>query len=59
MVTVVLVSLMFLAFFNGTRDSFKGVATLYGSGAASYRSSITWVTIPTGAMLAPAFSRGM
>jgi len=50
---------MFLAFFNGASDNFKGVATLYGSGEASYRTSSAWVTITTGAMLAPAFSRGM
>ncbi len=34
----------FLAFFNGANDNFKGVATLYGSRTASYRTSLAWGT---------------
>ncbi|MGZ8144723.1 MAG: inorganic phosphate transporter, partial [Methylosarcina sp.] len=32
---------------NGANDNFKGVASLYGSGAASYRTSLVWATIAT------------
>ncbi len=37
----------FLAYSNGANDNFKGVASLYGCGAASYRTAITWATITT------------
>lgn len=37
----------FLAFSNGANDNFKGVASLYGSGAASYRTALTWATVTT------------
>ena len=37
----------FLAFSNGANDNFKGVASLYGSGASSYRLALTWATITT------------
>jgi PiT family inorganic phosphate transporter len=36
-----------VAFSNGANDNFKGVATIYGSGTAVYRTSITWATIAT------------
>jgi inorganic phosphate transporter, PiT family len=39
----------FLAFSNGANDNFKGVATIYGSGTAGYKASITWATITTAA----------
>jgi PiT family inorganic phosphate transporter len=38
-----------LAYANGANDNFKGVATLYGSGAASYRAALVWSTVCTGA----------
>lgn len=37
----------FLAYSNGANDNFKGVASLYGCKAASYRSAITWATLTT------------
>ncbi|MGH7936311.1 MAG: inorganic phosphate transporter, partial [Chthoniobacterales bacterium] len=37
----------FLAYSNGANDNFKGVASLYGCGAASYRTAISWATITT------------
>jgi PiT family inorganic phosphate transporter len=38
---------MLLAFGNGANDNFKGVATIYGSGTASYRTSLIWATLTT------------
>ena len=38
---------LFLAYANGANDNFKGVATLYGSNAASYRTALTLATIAT------------
>ena len=38
---------LFLAYANGANDNFKGVATLYGSGAMSYRHALIWATITT------------
>lgn len=37
----------FLAYSNGANDNFKGVASLYGSRTASYRTAISWATITT------------
>ena len=37
----------FLAWSNGANDNFKGVASLYGCRAASYRTAITWATLTT------------
>jgi inorganic phosphate transporter, PiT family len=38
-----------LSFANGANDNFKGVATLFGSGTASYRRSLGWATVTTAA----------
>lgn len=38
MTFVVVLAALALAFTNGANDNFKGVATLSGSGAASYRT---------------------
>jgi len=38
---------LLLAFANGANDNFKGVATLFGSGAASYRGALAWATATT------------
>jgi PiT family inorganic phosphate transporter len=61
MTTLVLISVLFLAFFNGANDNFKGVATIYGSGLASYRTALAWGTLATatGAMLAPTLAPGL
>lgn len=37
----------FLAYSNGANDNFKGVASLYGSYTASYRTALTWATATT------------
>ncbi len=37
----------FLAYANGANDNFKGVASLYGCKAASYRTAIAWATATT------------
>ncbi|HEX4630541.1 MAG TPA: anion permease [Chthoniobacterales bacterium] len=37
----------FLAYSNGANDNFKGVASLYGCRAVSYRTAITWATVTT------------
>jgi PiT family inorganic phosphate transporter len=43
MMTVLLITaVLWLAFANGANDNFKGVATLYGSGAARYRTALLW-----------------
>ncbi|HKN84638.1 MAG TPA: inorganic phosphate transporter [Pyrinomonadaceae bacterium] len=45
--TVLFLATLFLAYSNGANDNFKGVATLFGSGATSYKAAITWATIST------------
>ncbi len=47
MTILLLIAVGFLAFSNGSNDNFKGVATLFGSGTATYRTAITWATITT------------
>ncbi len=42
-----LVTVCFLAYSNGANDNFKGVASLFGSGAASYKTALTWATVTT------------
>jgi inorganic phosphate transporter, PiT family len=42
-----LLATCFLAYSNGANDNFKGVASLYGCRAASYRTAITWATVTT------------
>lgn len=50
-----------LAFANGANDVSKGVATLAGSGRATYRRAIAWPTLWTavGAVAALAISMGL
>ena len=38
---------LLLAYANGANDNFKGVATLLGSGTASYRAALIWATVTT------------
>ncbi|SJM89403.1 Phosphate transporter [Crenothrix polyspora] len=47
MITLLFIAVCFLAYANGANDNFKGVASLYGSGATSYRSALTWATVCT------------
>ena len=37
----------FLAYANGSNDNFKGVASLYGSRTASFRTALAWATVTT------------
>ena len=37
----------FLAYSNGANDNFKGVASLYGSRTASFRTALAWATVTT------------
>ncbi len=47
LVATLLLGAVFLAFANGANDNFKGVATLYGSNAASYNSALAIATAAT------------
>lgn len=49
MTTLGLVLGLLVAYANGANDNFKGVATLFGSGTASYRRSLIWATMATAA----------
>jgi PiT family inorganic phosphate transporter len=44
---LLLLAAAFVAFSNGANDNFKGVATIYGSGTAGYKTSIIWATSTT------------
>jgi PiT family inorganic phosphate transporter len=44
---IVLLAAICLASANGANDNFKGVATLFGSGTASYRNALAWATVST------------
>lgn len=44
---LILAAVCFLAYSNGANDNFKGVASLYGSRAASYKTSLNWATATT------------
>jgi PiT family inorganic phosphate transporter len=47
MMALLAVAVLFVAFANGANDNFKGVATLFGSGAAGYRAAIRYATVTT------------
>lgn len=47
MVILLFIVACFLAFSNGANDNFKGVATLFGSGTANYKTAIGWATLTT------------
>lgn len=47
MLFLLFISVCFLSFANGANDNFKGVATLYGSGTASYHVALFWATLAT------------
>ena len=46
-ITLLFIAVCFLSYANGANDNFKGVASLCGSGAASYRTALTWATFST------------
>ncbi len=43
----ILAAVLLVAYTNGANDNFKGVATLFGSGAASYRGALSWGILAT------------
>lgn len=47
MLIILFMAVCFLSYANGANDNFKGVASLYGSGAASYRVALFWATVTT------------
>ncbi len=61
MVVLTLLVGLTLAFANGANDTFKGVATLFGSGTTTYKKAITWATLTTalGSMTALVVARGL
>lgn len=44
MKALLILSIGLLSFANGANDNFKGVATLWGAGLATYRRAIAWAT---------------
>ena len=61
MTWLVIATVVFLAYSNGSNDNFKGVATIYGSGTASYRRALAWATAATlaGSMLTLVLAAGL
>jgi PiT family inorganic phosphate transporter len=59
--TMLLLAVLVLAFANGSNDNFKGVATLFGSGTARYRTALVWATLTTcaGSVLALSLAAGL
>jgi PiT family inorganic phosphate transporter len=47
LIALLVVSVLFLAYANGANDNFKGVATLYGSFSANYRTALAVGTVAT------------
>ncbi|MGH8229693.1 MAG: hypothetical protein ACREU3_17620 [Steroidobacteraceae bacterium] len=49
-----------LAYANGSNDTFKGVATLFGAGVTSYRAALLWgiATTLAGSLAAVGLSAG-
>lgn len=44
---LIFAAVLFLSYSNGANDNFKGVATLYGSKTASFKTAITWSSVFT------------
>jgi PiT family inorganic phosphate transporter len=61
LLAAIIFAVLFLAFANGANDNFKGVATLFGSGTARYRTALAWATLTTlsGSALALALAAGL
>lgn len=47
MTILLFLAVLFLAYSNGANDNFKGVATIYGSKTANYKTALTWATVTT------------
>lgn len=54
-------AVLFLAYSNGANDTFKGVATLFGSGTSDYRKALLWAvgTTLVGALLGLTLAHGL
>jgi PiT family inorganic phosphate transporter len=61
LVVALVLAVVFLAYANGANDNFKGVATLFGSGTASYRTALVWATATTlaGSLCALLLAQGL
>ncbi len=61
LITLLFIAVSCVAFTNGANANFKGVASLYGSGTASLRTTIWWGTATTfaGAITALFAARGL
>ncbi len=61
LLTLLFIAACFVAFTNGANANFKGVASLYGSGTASLRTTVWWGTAATfaGAITALFAARGL
>lgn len=46
-VPLIFIAAIFLSYANGANDNFKGVATLFGSGATNYKKALAWATVTT------------
>lgn len=44
---IIFLATCFLAYSNGANDNFKGVATLFGSRTAKYKTALWWATVTT------------
>lgn len=61
MLASLLLTVIFLGYANGANDNFKGVATLFGSGASNYRRALGWACWATlaGSLAAIWLARGL
>src|SRR6186997_1281701 len=61
LLAAIILAVLVLAFANGANDNFKGVATLFGSGTASYRTALVWATVTTlaGSLCALLLAQGL
>src|SRR5436305_2891851 len=61
MTVLLCAAVLLLAYSNGANDNFKGVATLFGSCVARYRSALIWATVTTlaGSLLALWLAHGL
>ncbi len=57
----IILAIAFLAYSNGANDNFKGVATLFGSGTANYKTALVWATATTlaGSLCALLLAQGL
>ncbi|MEQ1755922.1 MAG: inorganic phosphate transporter [Micropepsaceae bacterium] len=58
---LLLVAILAVSYANGANDTFKGVATLYGSGISSYKVALCWAVVTTlaGSLVAAVFAQDL